>query len=136
MDVQQILEWTDRLVLAKTGKHLNSLQQAVLTGVWQSRKYREIAHEYRCSEANIKKAAKHLWYLLSEELGEKVNKSNFRATMERYQISNFLIVGDVVNSKGVKNSINLCGESFHTAESKKNAPPPTQTKLNRKNSAN
>ena len=43
MDVQEILKWADQLVLDKTGKHLSSLQQAVLTGVWNSQKYNEIA---------------------------------------------------------------------------------------------
>ena len=88
MDVHEVLEWIDELVLTKTGSHLNSLQQAVLSGVWNSQKYREIADNYHCTEANVKRVAGSLWQLISEELDEKVNKSNFRATMERYYIYN------------------------------------------------
>ncbi|EDZ93397.1 hypothetical protein AmaxDRAFT_3785, partial [Limnospira maxima CS-328] len=30
MDVQEVLQWTDRLVFSKTGKHLDSFRKAVL----------------------------------------------------------------------------------------------------------
>lgn len=84
MDIQEVLEWVDDLVLTKTGSHLNSLQQTILTGVWHNRKYKEIANEYHCTEANVKRAGSELWQLISEKLDEQVTKSNFRATMERY----------------------------------------------------
>jgi hypothetical protein len=57
MDVYEVLEWVDELVLTKTGSHLNSLQQAVLSGVWNSQKYREIADDYHCTEANVIKSS-------------------------------------------------------------------------------
>lgn len=110
MDVQEILKWADEVVLAKTGSHLNNLQQAILAGVWNSQKYREIADEYHCTEANVKRVAGNLWSLVSEELGEPVTKSNFRAAIERHQISNSSNIGNVVKSNFVSNSINLCGE--------------------------
>ena len=110
MDVQEVLKWADDLVLAKTGLHLNNLQQAILAGVWNSQKYREIADDYHCTEANVKRVAGNLWGLVSEELGEAVNKSNFRATVERHQISNFSNIRNVVKSNFVSNSINICRE--------------------------
>jgi len=116
MDVQEVLQWIDELVQSHTGKHLSNLQQAVLVGVWESQKYEEIARTYRCSEATVKKAAIALWKLISEELGEKVSKSNFRATMERYHISNVATIGDLVNSNFVQGSINVCGESWNYAD--------------------
>lgn len=125
MDVQEVLKWADELMFLKTGTHLNSLQQAVLAGVWDSQKYKAIADRYRCSEANVKRVAGNLWQLISEELDEEVNKSNFRATMERYQISNFSNIGNVVKSNFVSNSINLCGESWHSRETAKNQSPST-----------
>jgi len=122
MDVQEVLKWVDELVLAKTGKHLNSLQQAVLAGVWDSQKYREIADRYYCSEANVKKVAGHLLKLVEQELGEKVNKLNFRAAMERYHISKFSNVGNVVKSNFVRS-----GKNLPSAETAENRSPSTAT---------
>lgn len=125
MDVQEVLQWADELLLTKTGSHLNSLQQAVLAGVWNSQKYREIAEEYHCTEANVKRVAGNLWQLISEELEEKVNKSNFRATMERVYISNSNVSNNFVHSKFVRSSINLCGDNRHSGESSQSRSPST-----------
>ncbi|MEG4320233.1 MULTISPECIES: NB-ARC domain-containing protein [unclassified Microcoleus] len=122
MDVQEVLKWADELMFLKTGTHLNSLQQAVLAGVWDSQKYKAIADRYRCSEANVKRVAGNLWQLISEELDEEVNKSNFRATMERYNISNSN-VGNFVQSKFWGSSITVCGESWPSRETAKNRSP-------------
>ncbi|MFB2924187.1 NB-ARC domain-containing protein [Aerosakkonema funiforme] len=120
MDVQEVLKWADDLILAKTGTHLNSLQQAILAGVWDSQKYHEIANEYHCTEANVKRVAGNLWELISEELDEKVNKKNFRATMERFYISKSNISNNFVNSQLVGRSITVCGESWHSDGKTKN----------------
>jgi len=125
MDVQEVQKWLDELVVAKTGKHLNTLEQEVLTGIWDNAKYREIASRHYCSEANVKRVAGNLFKLVSEELGEKVNKSNFRAAMERYHISTN--AGNFVQSKFefVGGNINLCGESLHSGETAQNRSPST-----------
>lgn len=106
-------------MLTKTGSHLNSLQQAVLSGVWNSQKYREIADDYHCTEANVKRVAGSLWQLISEELDEKVNKSNFRATMERYYIYNYN-VGSFYQSNFTQGNINICGEIWNSGATAKN----------------
>lgn len=127
MDVQEMLKWADGLVFFKTGTHLSSLQQAVLKGVWNSQKYNEIADDYHCTEANVKRVAGNLWQLISEQLDEKVNKSNFRATLERYHISKFSNIGNVVKSNFVSNSITVCGESWPSDEAvNDHLPPPSQ----------
>ncbi len=131
MDVQQVLEWADELVLIKTGAHLNSLQQAILAGVWDSQKYKEIAKHHHCSEANVKRVAGNLWQLISEELDEEVNKSNFRATMERFYIYNSSNVGNFAQSKFYRSSINLCGESRHSCETDQKRSPPTTSTTNK-----
>ena len=106
-------------MLTKTGSHLNSLQQAVLSGVWNSQKYREIADDYHCTEANVKRVAGNLWQLISQELDEKVNKSNFRATMERCYIYSSNI-RNFVQSNFNHGNINVCGESLHSDETTQN----------------
>ncbi|MEG5054038.1 MULTISPECIES: ATP-binding protein [unclassified Microcoleus] len=94
MDVQEVLECADNLVFTKTQKHLDHLQEAILRGTWQRQKYPEIAKSCHRSEAHVKKVASKLWKLLSETLGEDINQSNFRPTVERWQFSNFSITGN------------------------------------------
>jgi WD40 repeat protein len=86
MDVQQAIAFTDALVFAKSGVHLNDLQQAILqeSWSWQHHSYDQIASTYGYSPTYIKHdIGPKLWKLLSEILEEKVNKKNFRAAIER-----------------------------------------------------
>jgi|JI7StandDraft_1071085.scaffolds.fasta_scaffold00399_9 DNA replication protein DnaC len=122
MDVQEVLKWADELVSAKTGAHLNSLQQAILAGAWDSQKYHEIANDYHCTEANVKRVAGSLWQVISDELDEKVDKKNFRATMERFYISNSNVV-DFAQSKFYESRINICGEKWHSDKAAKTRAP-------------
>ena len=130
MDVQQVLKWADELVFAKMGRHLNNLEQAVLLGAWQSTKYKEIAKNYHCTEANVKRVAGSLWQLISEELEEKVDKKNFRATIERFYISNNNVGNNFAQSKFFGSSISVCGENPHTNETIKNPSPATTSTNN------
>ncbi|MGB7708480.1 MAG: NB-ARC domain-containing protein [Microcoleus sp.] len=111
MDVQEILKLADDLVFVNTGKHLDDLQEVILRGTLQGQKYSKIADESHCSEGHIKDIASELWKLLSEVLGEEVNKSNFRVTFERLKFSNlwnfnkdFVHIGNV----------NFCENSSHS----------------------
>ncbi len=88
MDVQEVLKLADDLVFINTGKHLDNLQEVILRGTLQSQKYSKIADESHCSEGHIKDIASALWKLLSEVLGEEVNKSNFRVRLEQVKLSN------------------------------------------------
>ncbi|MEG4441455.1 NB-ARC domain-containing protein [Microcoleus sp. AT9_B5] len=88
MDVQEVLKLADDLVFINTGKHLDNLQEVILRGTLQGQKYSKIADQSHCTEGHIKDIASELWQLLSEVLGEEVNKSNFRVTFERLKLSN------------------------------------------------
>ncbi|MEG4853029.1 NB-ARC domain-containing protein [Microcoleus sp. B5-D4] len=88
MDVQEILKIADDLVFVNTGKHLDNLQEVILRGTLQGQKYSKIADQFHCSEGHIKDIASELWKLLSEVLGEEVNKSNFRVRLEQVKFSN------------------------------------------------
>jgi hypothetical protein len=127
MDVNEVLAWADKLVFAKTGAHLNNLQQAILAEAWDSQKYHEIAEDYHCTEANVKRVAGSLWKLISDELDEKVNKKNFRATMKRFYISNYN-VGDLAQSKFYESSINICGEKRQLEKAAKKRSPTDSAK--------
>lgn len=84
MDAEAALAWVDSLVLTKTGERLSALQLTILQQVWQGKKYLEIAEYYGYTEGHIKDIGADLWQLLSQELGEKITKINFRSTLERY----------------------------------------------------
>ncbi|MBD2010157.1 NB-ARC domain-containing protein [Microcoleus vaginatus ZQ-A3] len=88
MDVQEVLKLADDLVFINTGKHLDNLQERILRGTLQGQKYSKIADESHCSEGHIKDIASALWKLLSEVLGEEVNKGNFRVRLEQVKFSN------------------------------------------------
>jgi hypothetical protein len=95
MEVQEVLKIADDIVFAKTGKHLDHLQEGILRGTWQRQKYPEIAKTCYRSEAHVKKVAAKLWKLLSQTLGEDINQSNFAYTVERWLFSNnFSITGN------------------------------------------
>lgn len=88
MDWETVLKSIDELVFKQTGKHLDSLQMEILKGVFNSQKYTEIAERYKCTKGHVKDEGYELWQLLSEILGEDLNKSNFCATVERLGIAN------------------------------------------------
>ncbi|MBD2167013.1 AAA-like domain-containing protein [Calothrix membranacea FACHB-236] len=85
-DIQGGLKFVEQLIYAKTGKSLTDIQKAVLQESWdgQRKTYNQIAEEFQYSASYIKQTvAPQLWKLLSEVLGEKVNKTNIHAVIER-----------------------------------------------------
>jgi len=68
MDVEEILKFADNLVFAKTSKHLDNLQEAILRGTWQDQKYPKIAEELHRREGHVRDIASELWKILSEVL--------------------------------------------------------------------
>ncbi|MGK7920444.1 MAG: hypothetical protein AB4080_10620 [Trichodesmium sp.] len=105
MDWQGILNLIDELVFQQTGKHLNNLQMGILKGVLNNEKYREIAEQYNCSNGHVKDEGYELWQLLSEIFGERLNKSNFVATVERLGLANYH--SQLFNPVQIAN-LNLC----------------------------
>ena len=83
MDTQELVSYLDDLLFSATGDRIDSLQVAILKGVLNGQKYPDIAKEYNCSAGHVKDEAYKFWKLLSEALGEDVNKSNFRAKIEK-----------------------------------------------------
>ncbi|NET42653.1 hypothetical protein [Okeania sp. SIO2B3] len=112
MDWQTVLNSIDELVFQQTGKHLNNLQMGILKGVLNNEKYREIAEQYKCSNGHVKDEGYELWQILSEIFGEKLNKSNFIATVERLGFANYH--SRLFNPVQIGN-LNLCSNS-ETAE--------------------
>ncbi|PHX56893.1 ATPase [Tychonema bourrellyi FEM_GT703] len=126
-----MLKFADDIVFAKTGQHLDDLQEAVLRGTLQRETYKEIAKDFDCSESRIREIGSQLWQILSEELGEKVTKSNFRSAMERFQVSNVSNFAQNVNEQHISGSFNTCGQARHPPNIP-NQPPPNQETSNTK----
>jgi hypothetical protein len=113
MEVQEVLKIADDIVFAKTGKHLDHLQEAILRGTWQRQKYPEIAKTCYRSEAHVKKVASKLWKVLSEKLGEDINQSNFAYTVERWQFS---IVSSHFGNNAQVGKFKVCGNHPESLE--------------------
>ena len=83
------LTWTqtqnlvDALVFQVTKKHLGSSEVQVLRGAWDGKTYDAIASESNLTVKYIGEIGGKLWDTLSEALGEKVKKGNFRQALQR-----------------------------------------------------
>ena len=114
MNVEQVLKLADRLVFAKTGNHLDDLQQRIVRGVCQGQRYSEIAREFGCTPGHVRDVGSQLWKTISDVLGENVSKNNFRSTMERIRVSN---VAYPFGKNFVPiNNVNVCADSFQSAQ--------------------
>ncbi|HBW56606.1 MAG TPA: ATPase domain-containing protein [Oscillatoriales bacterium UBA8482] len=98
MTITEVLQLVDQLVQKKTGEHLDDLEKAVVQGLWQGKTYNQIADECGYDSKNyIGDISRKLFKVLSEQIGENVNKSNFSWTIERAKNSQFfgLVNGNV-----------------------------------------
>jgi AAA-like domain len=84
MNFEEGLQIVDAAIFSKINRHLKDVEILVLKGSWQGLNYDEIANtegyaaKYLRQDIGFK-----LWKLLSDALGEEVNKTNFRAAVER-----------------------------------------------------
>jgi DNA-binding MarR family transcriptional regulator len=121
MNLKEMLNFADRIIFEKTGQHLDDLQEAVLKATLQHDTYKHVAKDFDCSESRVRNAASELWQLLSEELGEDVNKTNFRSAMDRFQVYN------VSNFAHNVSSFNICGEGRNSPNIPNSHPPNQET---------
>jgi len=128
MNLKEVLQMADEMVFAKTGQHLDNLQEAILPGTMQGEKYTKIAEEIHCNESYVRDVGSKLWHILSEELGEDISKSNFRSAMERFQLSlfskNFALQQDCVQ---ISCCVNSYGEGRHPPDIPNSQPPNQET---------
>jgi len=64
-------------------RHLSNIQEIIFVESWQGRTYPEIADRHGYDPAYVRQLGLGLWQLLSQALGEKVSKSNFKAVLGR-----------------------------------------------------
>lgn len=104
---------------------MDDLQEAILRGAWKGQRYSKIAEEFHCTEGHVRNVASELWQVLSNVLGEELNKSNFKTTLERCRFS-------IISSKFAKdctqiNNVNVCGDTLQPPEVPKERSPSTPT---------
>ncbi len=109
-----MLKLADELVFAKSGMHLDHLQEAILKGSLQDQTYSEIAEQLHLSKSHVRNTGSELWKTLSEELKKHITKTSFRSILERARISqetnNISFVGETVTVQEslTVNNLNIC----------------------------
>ncbi|MCA2691941.1 MULTISPECIES: pentapeptide repeat-containing protein [unclassified Microcystis] len=85
------LSWTELEMLVNdlkkkhTNKGLTDVETKILKGIFDDKTYRDLAKEIRQEEQSIKNAASSLFKILSEQTGEKIEKSNLITALARYR---------------------------------------------------
>lgn len=85
-NIEELVEFAIQLVATETGFSLNYIQKVILReSLLEDKKtYAQIAEENNYSESYIKfSVAPKLWQLVSQAIGEKVNKTNFPTLLEQ-----------------------------------------------------
>jgi hypothetical protein len=87
-DDNELLKLVDSLIFEKTGKHLNTLQQLVLQGMYDGKTYETIARDTRYTTKYVREVGYKLLKTLSVVMDEEMQKSNLKAAIDRRNISN------------------------------------------------
>ena len=126
MAIREVLEFLDNAVYAKTGKHLNDLQRAIIEGTLKQQKYSEIAENHRRSEGHVKDVGYELLQMLSEVFDEEVDKGNLKSVLERQGNLNITF-----GNSNIIGYINVCTDRpIPTSDKKQNQPSDFQQSKN------
>jgi WD40 repeat protein len=66
-------------------RSLNDLQELIVRQSWEQKTYPEIAVSCGYDDGYVKYVGFQLWKMLSDALGERVSKNNFRSVLRRWQ---------------------------------------------------
>src|SRR6476469_10464659 len=107
MTFEEALEFIESALESQTSKTLSLLEKEILKAAWENATYSVIADSLYLSIGHIKDLAAILWQRLSEVLGEKVTKNNFRSLLEKQSTKTA-----IANAKGDRRFANAkVGES-------------------------
>ena len=125
MDTAHMLQLVDKVLSAKTGKHLNDLQRGIIEGILNRQKYSDIADTYGCTAGHAKDVGYKLLQMLSDAFDEPVDKGNLESVLER-QLNLNINFGDCNTTNfwdsNTINYINGCSE-LPTPTLDKSQPP-------------
>ncbi len=126
MDIAEVLTLADGLIFAKTGKHLDYVQDAILRGTLEDATYTQIAQELYSSPSHVRNVGSDLWKTLSKGLKKNITKNNFRAVLEKGIVYNYqsAIVENITGeSITVNNKLNICPEKVRSPKTPQNPEP-------------
>ena len=127
MDTAAILQFVDKVLSAKTGRHLNDLQRKIIDGILNRKKYSDIADTYGCTAGHAKDVGYGLLQMLSDAFDEPVDKGNLESVLER-QLNLNINFGDRNNThfghSNTINYINACSELSTPTPDKSQPPTP------------
>ncbi|BAZ13423.1 hypothetical protein NIES4071_52620 [Calothrix sp. NIES-4071] len=90
------LEFADTLVYKNTGLHLKDIEIIVLQNSWEGITYPQMADDYGYSAEYLNKdVGNKLWSKLSETLGEKVTKHNFKEALKRAWKQHVYVINNI-----------------------------------------
>ena len=83
-DLNEALKIANNLMYAQVQRNLTDVETAIIKGAWHKQDYGKIAEENKYTLSYISQdVAPKLWKLLSEVVGEKVKKNNFKEALKR-----------------------------------------------------
>jgi hypothetical protein len=121
MNIKEILQMVDHWVFAETDQHLDDLQKTIIEEISQGKTYKQIADLSGYHENYVGDESRKLFKILSEKLGEEINKHNFFWTFER--VTDHSQGFNVINA-----NLNLCPN--HQTSNNNNNPDNNQQKSN------
>lgn len=87
-DLNEALKIANNLMYAQIQRNLTDVETAIIKGAWHKQDYGKIAEENKYTLSYISQdVAPKLWKLLSEVVGEKVKKNNFKEALKRHLLS-------------------------------------------------
>ncbi len=82
--LDEAIKVANKVVNCKLNRNLTDIEIIIIKGAWQRQEYDEIAAKYQYATTYISQdVAPKLWKILSNSLGEKVKKSNFKEALKR-----------------------------------------------------
>lgn len=85
LNLDQAIKIANQAVLTKFYRNLTDVEIIIIKGAWEREEYQEIAAKNKYAASYLSQdIAPQLWKLLTEALGEKVKKSNFKEALKRH----------------------------------------------------
>lgn len=110
MTFEEALLLVESTLDAKTGKQLTAPEKQILNAAWDNKTYSAVAESLYMSVGHIKDLASLLWKRLSDLIGEKVTKNNFRRLLSEQGTPSTLTseqieASDTCSSENLKGNI-------------------------------
>jgi WD40 repeat protein len=88
IEAERLLATANAALFEKTGRYLSDVETAILSGAIANQTYEQVAETSGYSISYLRRdVGPKLWQALSDALGEKVGKRNFRQALERCQVA-------------------------------------------------